>query len=81
MGKIRALCDCCQPLSAGDDDFAADALVHKIGANRRDARSANGNVRDSVQILARIDDPATAHDHIEHSDLPSALRMLPDGVM
>jgi peptide/nickel transport system permease protein len=55
------------------DHFTSNALFDQIGPDRRNAGSADPNVRDSVEILAWIDDPAATHNHVEH---PCFLRSL-----
>jgi hypothetical protein len=54
---------------AGVDQRAAHAVGHEIGANGGYPWPDQSDVGHLVEVLARVNDPATAHDRVKHTPL------------
>ena len=57
----------------GVNELTAHTLLDQVIAERGDSRPDGSDFDDSIQVLGRIDDPPTAHDHIEHDGYHGAL--------
>src|SRR5262249_49799294 len=52
--------------AAGVDDVTVDALAHEVGADFGNTSAADADVGKTIEVLARVDDPTAAYDHVEH---------------